>query len=99
MIGWKPPVEGWVKVNIDGACKSESVAGCGGIIRNNRGGWLGGFAKHIGSCSAFVAELWGVLEGLKHSGVTSSAMGITLIKNIRRMLALNWNVHEILAGW
>ncbi|PNX57473.1 histone H2A, partial [Trifolium pratense] len=27
---------------------------------------VGGFAKGLGLCSAFVAELWGVLEGLKY---------------------------------
>jgi hypothetical protein len=24
-IGWKPPVEGWVKINTDGACKGINV--------------------------------------------------------------------------
>jgi ribonuclease HI len=42
-------------------------AGCGGIIRGNQGEWLGGFAKGVGVCSAFVAELWGVLEGLQYA--------------------------------
>jgi ribonuclease HI len=27
--------------------------------------WLGGFAKNVGNCSVYVAELWGVLEGLR----------------------------------
>jgi ribonuclease HI len=67
MIRWKPPVEDWVKLNTDGACKGRTTAGCGGIIRNNRGDWLGGFAKHVGVCSAFTAELWGVLEGLNYA--------------------------------
>ncbi|GAU46467.1 hypothetical protein TSUD_402340 [Trifolium subterraneum] len=115
MIGWEPPSQGWVKLNTDGARKNERVAGCGGIIRNNIGDWIGGFAKHVGSCSAFVAELWGVLEGLNYawklgfkkveleidsaivvdavnSGETNSAMGIALIRSIRRIIALNWNV-------
>ncbi|KAK2361727.1 Polynucleotidyl transferase, ribonuclease H superfamily protein [Trifolium repens] len=63
-IGWKPLVEGWVKINMDGACKGMITAGCGSIIRDHRGNWLGGFAKHIGICSAFAAELWSALEGL-----------------------------------
>jgi hypothetical protein len=56
-----------VKLNTDGACKGRITAGCGGIIRNNRGDWLGGFAKHIGTCSAFTTKLWGVLEGLRYA--------------------------------
>ncbi|MCI35838.1 ribonuclease H protein [Trifolium medium] len=67
MFGWKPPVENWVKLNTDGPCKGRTATSCGGIIRNSRGDWLGGFAKHVGVCSAFTAELWGVLEGLKYA--------------------------------
>jgi hypothetical protein len=51
-IGWKPPGEGWVKINTDRACKGKVTMGCGGIIRDKRGVWLGGFAKHIGISSA-----------------------------------------------
>jgi ribonuclease HI len=67
MVCWKPPMEGWVKLNTDGAYKDESAAGCGGVIRDSHGGWLGGFAKYLGICSAYVAELWGVLEGLRYA--------------------------------
>jgi ribonuclease HI len=63
-IKWKPPKENYVKLNTDGACKEGRTAGCGGVIRGNQGEWLGGFAKGVGYCNAFVAELWGVLEGL-----------------------------------
>ncbi|MCI29600.1 ribonuclease H, partial [Trifolium medium] len=38
MVGWKPPMEGWVKavkLNTDGAYKEGSVAGCGGVIRDS----------------------------------------------------------------
>jgi len=33
LVGWKPPAEGWVKFHTNGACSSNGVAGCGGIIR------------------------------------------------------------------
>jgi ribonuclease HI len=52
--------------NTDGASKSTGTASCGGIIRGSYGEWLGGFAKNLATCSAFVAELWGVLEGLQY---------------------------------
>jgi ribonuclease HI len=66
-IGWKPPVGDWVKLNTDGACKDGNVAGCGGILRNSAGEWRGGFAKHLGKCTAYVAEMWGVMEGLQYA--------------------------------
>jgi ribonuclease HI len=64
-IGWTPPISGWVKINTDGARRRDGRAGCGGLIRGENKEWLGGFSKYIGQCSAFVAELWGVFEGLK----------------------------------
>ncbi|GAU20624.1 hypothetical protein TSUD_230380 [Trifolium subterraneum] len=62
MVCWKP---GWVKLNTDGAYKDGSAAGCGGVIQDNRGGCGG--AKYSGICSAYVAELRGVLEGLRYA--------------------------------
>ncbi|MCI40979.1 ribonuclease H protein, partial [Trifolium medium] len=53
-------------LNTDGAYKANLVAGCGGVIRGSQGEWLGGFAKCVGLCNVFVAELWGVYEGLRH---------------------------------
>ncbi|MCI44478.1 putative ribonuclease H protein, partial [Trifolium medium] len=29
LIRWKPPEEGWVKLNTDGSCKENGMAGCG----------------------------------------------------------------------
>ncbi|MCH79931.1 ribonuclease H protein, partial [Trifolium medium] len=75
-IHWKPPRENFAKINTDGACKGRERAGCGGVIRGNQGEWLGGFVKGVGSCSAFVAELWGVLEGL----CLASRMGFTNVE-------------------
>ena len=66
-IGWKPPIGNFVKLNTDGARKQNNKAGCGGVIRGGQGEWLGGFAKGVGDCSAFVAELWGMFEGLVYA--------------------------------
>jgi ribonuclease HI len=114
-IVWKAPEEGWVKLNTDGASKGKGLLGCGGIIRDHQGNWCGGFAKFVGTGSALIAELWGVLEGLKlagrkgyrkvevnidsisvvkmimHGG-TSSALGFSLVKSIRRLLDDRWDV-------
>ncbi|CAJ2663874.1 unnamed protein product, partial [Trifolium pratense] len=114
-IGWKVPEEGWVKLNTDGASKGEGLSGCGGIIRDHQGNWCGGFAKFVGTGSVLIAELWGVLEGLKLvwrkgyrkvevnidsisvvkmilNGMTSSALGFSLVKSIGRLLDEQWEV-------
>lgn len=44
---WRPLTMGWVKLNMDGACKSNSVAGCGGLIRNEDGKCNGRFYLRI----------------------------------------------------
>lgn len=65
-VRWTPPSIGWVCVNTDGAAYLHGdVAGCGGLLRDHEGKWLGGFSRNLGSCHAFMAELWGVLDGLQ----------------------------------
>ncbi|PNX63747.1 ribonuclease H, partial [Trifolium pratense] len=62
LIGWSPPQTNYIKLNTYGAFKDQHTAGCGGVIRGCDGEWLGGYAKGLGLCSAFVAKLWDVLE-------------------------------------
>ena len=33
-------------------------------MRDEHGNWVGGFTRHIGSTNNFIAELWGLREGL-----------------------------------
>jgi ribonuclease HI len=72
-IAWIPPPIDWVALNTDGAAKqSEKKAECGGVIRDNKGSWIDGFAKALGDTTGYMAELWGIYEGLKlahHKGV------------------------------
>ena len=64
-IRWERPPIGWKKLNTDGSSLgSNGQAGCGGTVRDEHGRWLAGFSKSIGSASAFVAELWGLRDGL-----------------------------------
>ncbi|MCI17069.1 ribonuclease H protein, partial [Trifolium medium] len=67
LIRWQPPQENWVRLNTDGSSKDSLTVGCGGLICGSDGQWLGGFSKFVGSCSACVAEFWGVLEGFKYA--------------------------------
>ncbi|GAU23253.1 hypothetical protein TSUD_172820 [Trifolium subterraneum] len=63
-IAWQGPEEGWLSLNTDGASRGEVPAECGDLIRNSAGQWLGGFSRNLGYCSAYLAELWGVYDGL-----------------------------------
>jgi ribonuclease HI len=65
-INWIPPPHGWYALNSDGAAKIGSKrAGCGGLLRNDAGVWIDGFVKKLGDTNAYMAELWGIYEGLK----------------------------------
>jgi hypothetical protein len=58
---WSPPDHVLTCLNSDGAAKcGDTFAGCGGVIRDNSGKWIGGFSKALGSSNAFIVELWGV---------------------------------------
>ncbi|GAU10662.1 hypothetical protein TSUD_425690 [Trifolium subterraneum] len=63
VIRWRAPRRDCICLNTDGALLG-GVAGCGGGFRDSNGACKGGFAKNIGSVGAYVAELWGVYEGL-----------------------------------
>ncbi|MCI01199.1 non-LTR retroelement reverse transcriptase-like, partial [Trifolium medium] len=67
-ISWKPPPRvGWIRLNTDGSCREDGHIGCGGIIRGSDGEWISGFAKFVGYGNTYLAELWGVVEGLSYA--------------------------------
>ena len=64
-VCWEKPPFGWLKLNTDGlADGNPGMAGCGGLLRDDHGNWLAGFARRIGTNTSFVAELWGLRDGL-----------------------------------
>ena len=49
LVGWDPPMIGWVKVNTDGARKgNSSMADWGGVVRDHLGSWVRGFMFNVG---------------------------------------------------
>ena len=69
-IGWKYPVEGWIKLNVDRCSKSNPVlAGVGGVMQAHMGTWIGGFARNIGICSSVTAEYGLYMMGCNLHGI------------------------------
>ena len=59
---------GWYKLNTDEAAgPGVDRTGCGGIIRDEQGQWITGFARRIGAVNSLTAELWGLRDGLQLS--------------------------------
>ena len=64
-ISRKPPYIGWIRLNTDDVSKGGFIASCGGVLRGENGEWICGSSKGLGSCDAYIAELWGVFDSLK----------------------------------
>ncbi|CAL1397034.1 unnamed protein product [Linum trigynum] len=65
MVGWTPPIHGWVALNVDGASNGNpGAAGAGGVLRDGTGNWIAGFLANFGTATAILAELWAVFHGL-----------------------------------
>ncbi|GLT71206.1 hypothetical protein SLA2020_432400 [Shorea laevis] len=66
LVGWQPPLAGFVKLNTDGsALKNSSIAGAGGVFRDEFGNWLCGFSHFVGITTSLSIELWAIHEGLR----------------------------------
>ncbi|XP_048493650.1 uncharacterized protein LOC125494124 [Beta vulgaris subsp. vulgaris] len=61
---WRPPVHGYLKLNTDGAWKSNNKASGGGVIRRTDGSWFMGFSTKFDAINPAAAELATIREGL-----------------------------------
>lgn len=58
-IYWEHPPEGWTKLNTNGSSIGRmSVAGCGGVARDDHGVWVASFSRRIGLTNNIVANQW-----------------------------------------
>ncbi|KAG8368499.1 hypothetical protein BUALT_Bualt15G0052000 [Buddleja alternifolia] len=67
-VGWTKPEAGIFKINVDGGMRttdtgSKHTASIGGVIRDNKGNWICGFAEQIETESPLGAELSAIRRG------------------------------------
>ncbi|KAK8474677.1 hypothetical protein V6N11_034727 [Hibiscus sabdariffa] len=55
---WRKPPLGWIKANSDGVHGIDSLASARGVICDDQGRWVYGYARSLGRCSVFMVELW-----------------------------------------
>ncbi|KAK3229436.1 hypothetical protein Dsin_001317 [Dipteronia sinensis] len=66
LIAWSPSLMDLIKLNVDGNMIPESgFITAGGVLRDHKKNWLGGFTLKKGIGSVLEAELWGLFEGLQ----------------------------------
>ncbi|KAL0449169.1 UNVERIFIED_CONTAM: putative ribonuclease H protein [Sesamum latifolium] len=74
VIRWRYPIEGWWKLNTDGASKGNpGCAGAGGIIRDCHGRFILEFPDGLGVQTNTYAALYAIVRGLqltKNAGCT-----------------------------
>ena len=64
-VRWTKPLDGWHKLNMDGAlCGNPGKAVGGGVIKDCHGGWVKGFSRSIGHATSVMAEWWALRDGL-----------------------------------
>ena len=54
-----------MKLNMDGFVGSSGIAGGGGLMWDDNGTWVFGFARKIEKASSFTTELWALRDGLR----------------------------------
>ncbi|KAL5759931.1 hypothetical protein ACOSP7_018436 [Xanthoceras sorbifolium] len=58
LINWIPPLEGWIKINVDGnKLAQRDVIAINEVLRNDKKEWLIGFAANKGCGTVFEAQL------------------------------------------
>lgn len=65
-VRWEKPETGWTKLNYDGSCKYKTgKSSIGGIFRDDRAGFVLGYAESIGQSNSTIAEVAALVRGLE----------------------------------
>ena len=64
-VRWLNPPSNWFKLNSDGSSRGNlGLAGGGGLIHNDKGEWVKGYAQAISITTSVAAELWPLQDGI-----------------------------------
>lgn len=66
IVKWLSPPWPFLKLNSDGACKSDGISGGGGVIRDHSGNVLLAYSHFYGKSNSLVAETRALLDGIKY---------------------------------
>ena len=87
---WIKPLSSWFKLNTD-ASVIDHKAGGGGLIYDFEGQWVQGFARHIGTTSVLMAELWALRDGIhmaKYLNIHNLAINVDSAEAINLLSSL-----------
>ncbi|CAN1120779.1 Putative ribonuclease H protein At1g65750 [Linum perenne] len=98
LIGWRLGGEGWFTLNTDGSLRPSSCsAAAGGLIREDQGRFVVGFASKLGSCSVVRAEIKGIIEGMClawERGIRKLRIQSDSASAIRLLTEASWQKHQ-----
>lgn len=98
-IFWKTPDPDWFLLKTDGSsCGNPGEAGACGLIRNEYGEWVVGFARKIGYASIIQAELWGLRDGLRlafDKGIQSLQISVDATLVLQLLNSADSDVHPL----
>lgn len=102
---WKLPPEGSWKLNCDGSVTSNGhAAGCGGILRDQRGNLMFAFSHRLEACSVLELELWGVYPGISlawgrgYRKLIVEVDSVEAIELLEMGRSANISIHHLLQG-
>ena len=65
-VRWIKPPLSWYKLNLDGSSLGNpGRVGGGGLIQNDKGEWIKGYARNVGHTTSVAVEFWALRDGLK----------------------------------
>ncbi|KAL0385591.1 UNVERIFIED_CONTAM: hypothetical protein Sradi_2953400 [Sesamum radiatum] len=102
LIQWKKPIDGWWKLNCNGASKENLEAvGIGWLIRNSHGNLVLAFADFLEEQTNTYAELYAVVRGLQLARDTGCnrlwiEIDAMVVLHIIEKREGNWKLHHLL---
>lgn len=67
LVSWEYPHCGTLKFNMDGSRGNNGNATSGGVLRDDAGRWVSGFARNLGCATITFAELYAIFDALRIS--------------------------------